>query len=84
MWQASQRDLYLSTNETNEVLRRWAGHWKVLPISPMSIKGPNANFYIKYKYEEAYINGDSIVLYGGTHQETQVSHTKGSVGYSLS
>lgn len=56
----------LSTEEKNAILRRWAGYWKVAPVPPMSLKGHNAKFYIQYT--DAYLNGDTMTLWGGTHE----------------
>lgn len=67
----------ISAEEKKEILSRWEGKWEIQPLPPMAVKGYNKKFYIQYT--TAHLDEENVYLSGGTHIETQVSKTKGSV-----
>lgn len=71
----------ISEEEKNEILTRWEGQWDIQPLPPMAVKGHNKQFYIEYK--TAHFDDENIFLSGGTHRETQISKTTGSVATGL-
>ena len=71
----------ISEEEKKEILARWEGQWDIQPLPPMAVKGHNKKFYIEYK--TAHFDDETIFLSGGTHRETQVSKSTGSVSTGL-
>ena len=71
----------ISEDEKQELCARWEGQWDIQPLPPMAVKGPNKKFYIQYT--TAHVDDENIFLSGGTHRETQVSKSKGSVSTGL-
>jgi hypothetical protein len=58
----------LSKSETEEILQRWEGPWKLVPLPPMMVKGPASKSYVEYT--DAFVSQGNMMLSGGSHMET--------------
>jgi hypothetical protein len=71
----------INEEEKQEILARWQGQWDIQPLLPMAVNGHNKKFYIEYK--TAHFDDETLILSGGTHRETQVPKSTGSVSTGL-